>query len=148
MKELFGATWTIKTFRTTADYSGDIAAGKFTVNFSSHTGYNIDDPSGSMGGWLSTSVTGPQVGGWSHTADPGLAKIVELFDLQEVTLDQVKRREIIWDLQRAVLDWRGKIITSDAVGFGAYWPEIKNTPNTQTHGNNDSFRLHKVWLAK
>jgi peptide/nickel transport system substrate-binding protein len=146
MKELFGTTWTMKSYASSAEFSRDIIQGRFTVSFSAHTGYGIDEPSVTLSGWLQSGTTGPHVAGWDYQ-EPGLARIQQLFAEQEVTLDPVKRREVIWDLQRAILDWRGRIVTSNAEGFGAWWPEVKDIPLALTAFSN-VWQYERVWLAR
>jgi ABC-type transport system substrate-binding protein len=143
MKSLFGATW---PQRLEIAGSTDVINGRFSVYFTVHSGMGLDEPSATLGNWLTTSSQGPHVGGWDYT-EPGLAAIQDLFEKQEITLDPVKRRDIIWDLQRAILDWRGRIVTSMSEGFGAWRPEVKNPPLAKTAFSN-VFLYERVWLAK
>jgi ABC-type transport system substrate-binding protein len=145
MKELFGATWTLKLL---ASGSTDVVDGRYSVYFAAHTGHGIDDPQATLGNWLRRPVnTILDAAGWPLD-EPGLVKINQLFDQQDQTLDPVRRQELVWDLQRAILDWRGRILTSNAVGFGAYWPEVKNPPVAVTHNDANVFRADKLWLAR
>jgi peptide/nickel transport system substrate-binding protein len=147
MKELFGATWTMRPHPTAAPFDADIRGGRFTVAFpGSHSGYGVDEPSATLTQWLRIGSLNPQILGWPET-DPFFIKIGQLFEEQETTLDFQKRRAIVWDIQRAILDWRIRIVTSNAEGFGAYWPEVRNPPDMKQAFTN-GFRLDKVWLAK
>ena len=58
-----------------------------------------------------------------------------------------KRRQLVWELQRAALDapmrfWTG--LTVSAVGA---WPQVKNLPDQQSVFSN-TFLQHRVWLEQ
>jgi peptide/nickel transport system substrate-binding protein len=146
MKGLFGAVWSMKPYPAGPSFGTDISQGRFTVSYSAHSGYGIDEPSVSLHGWLTSGSTPPQVGGWP-AEDPNQRKLDQLFSEQDTILDAVKRREVIWDMQRTLLDWRIRPVTMNSEGGGAYWPDVKNPPDAKTAFSN-VWRLDRVWLTK
>jgi peptide/nickel transport system substrate-binding protein len=144
MKELFDATWTMKAYATSGQFTTDINDGKFSLFWTSH-GANLTEPSATLRGHTDTGST-------SHVAlalwrdDPFVAKIAQLYDQQDATLDPAKRRPILWDIQRTILDWRGKLHAWSTEGPAAYWPDVRNVPNIITI--RDDKRLDRIWLAR
>jgi ABC-type transport system substrate-binding protein len=146
MKELFGATWT-PNFKPGQD-GAEFLAGRFSV-YTTASGYNVDEPGISMLPWLTgPGITGPIPAGWTED-DPSLTKLRELFAQQEFTFDVQKRRELIQEMQRTIIDWRGRIITNTSIGVSTWWPEYRGYPEVVTCCRGDVVhRYDRVWIAR
>jgi peptide/nickel transport system substrate-binding protein len=146
MKELFGATWTMKTFPTAADFTRDFTEGRWVVaDYVNHV--HNDDPSLVLSSYYRN--TGPTswiaVGGWAQ--DPAVARMEQLFNEQDATPDPARRRQLLWEFQRTLLDWRGKINVANDEGVAAYWPELRNIPDNGTAVGDDKI-FDRIWLAQ
>ena len=140
MASLFGAIWTIAPEPNSGILQQKKREGNFTVIFDAFTGYSLDDPSWATvrGRW--TSVNPDTLGMGFDTSE-----IDALYNAQEAELDPIKRRDLIWDLQRAMLRNTMGIVTNDAVGVGGAWPEVRDVPNALAAQGN-TFDLERVWL--
>jgi peptide/nickel transport system substrate-binding protein len=143
MKQLFGATW---PQRTPPPGSTDVSQGRFTVYWANHVGYLIQDPSLSFSPWLSSNLN-IRGAGWPSD-DPFQAKIDQIFAEQESTVDPTKRRELVYEFQRTLLDWRARVIVTGTWGYSAYWPEVRGGTESITIHQPNVYRLHRLWLAK
>jgi len=143
MSELFGATWELKPELNQAVYTQALRGGTFQMMFGAFTGYSLDDPAFEtvQGGWLSTTPT------YLGRGFPPNAEIDRLFNEQAVALDPAKRRDLNWQLQRAILNSGVAIVTSDAVGFGAAAPDLRNLPDAVAAQGN-TFDLERVWIDR
>ncbi len=141
MSELFGTTWEMKPELNNALYVQTLRTGAFQMMFGAFTGYSLDDPAFEtvQGGWLSTHPN------YAGRGFPPNAEIDRLFNEQAVTIDAAKRRDLNWQLQRAILNSGVAMVTSDTVGFGAAAPQVKNPPDALAAQGN-TFDLERVWL--
>jgi ABC-type transport system substrate-binding protein len=145
MKELFGATWTMKAYPTPTEFTRDINDGKFSLNWTSH-GSGLVDPSVTLRGAYTNFGSTSRIATHAWQDDPFVGKMQQLYDQQDATLDSAKRRDILWEFQRTILDWRGVLNAMSAEGPAAYWPEVRNTPDIVS--TREEQRLDRIWLAR
>jgi peptide/nickel transport system substrate-binding protein len=144
IKELFGATWPVDS---QADADNRFLREQFSAAALAITGYGVDEPGISFSNFLWGRGTTRNVksAGWPEN-DPYLSKISQLFDEQEFTFDAQKRRELIWEMQRALLDFRGRISTHGNQVLRTWWPELRGYPEAVTWGSPSNY--DRVWFAK
>jgi ABC-type transport system substrate-binding protein len=132
MKTLFGATWSQRNDPGGGRGAVDVQEGRFQLMWGSGMTFDPDEPfSAFSSDLIGSGVVGlgnadPTRLGWP-AEHPGLVKVRRLFDEQDKTLDVVKRRELIWELQRAILNSGYYVVLMDPVGWSAYWPEVRGT---------------------
>jgi ABC-type transport system substrate-binding protein len=149
MKELFGTSWTLDFKATSSQVQNDYREGRFAV-YSQATGYGVDEPSIAVIPWLWGRGANVDFkhGGWPQD-HPVLVKISQLFDQQEFTFDVKKRQELIWELQRAIVDFYGRAITNSSETFDAWWPEFKGYADRFTFTTSHiGARYDRVWIAR
>ena len=142
MAKLFGKAWPIKnSFRGDAS----VAKGRFNIFV---TAMGISPMVGSaLKPWTRATTRGPKQGGWPAD-DPFSVKIERLMIEQDTIFDVAKRKEVLFELQRLILDWRVFPLTYARQGGGAAWPEIRNAPDAVTASwSVRPYRLDRVWLS-
>jgi ABC-type transport system substrate-binding protein len=145
MKDLFGATWTMKPYGAGTGDTQAVNEGRFSLYWNA-LGSTLFDPSLTLEGYTNTGgLSRVATAAWPDT-DPFIVKLKELFDRQDATLDPAERRDILWEFQRTILDWRGVINSNSAEGPAAYWPEVRNTPDIVSI--REEQRLDRIWLAR
>ncbi len=140
--ELFGKGPILVPMKSFPQYYGDLFQGKFEIAFLPYNGFGADEPYVTTELLRSTSGSYYPILARKWDAD---VEIDRLLDLQEQTLDFVKRQEIVWDLQRAMLDHPSQIIVFANDSHSAARPEVKNPPpSTSSFANY--FQMERVWL--
>ncbi len=140
MSKLFGATWSTRSPVTATEYVIDLLFGRFEIGFHNVGGFGVDEPFSTyevFGGLLSGLKPAD---GWDVPQD-----VVRLFNEQDLELDVVKRRQIIYELQRVSMDTRIRIMSIAPLGHGANRPEVKNRPHG-TASTQNIFTYDRVWL--
>ena len=140
MTKLFGKTWPMED-RGRA-YSADVAKGKFDAYI--HGWSILEFASVALGHWYRKDLQGPRVAGWAAD-DPFQIEFARLVDLADITFDPIKRAALLRDAQRNNLEWNILPVTYTRQGGGAYWPVVKNAPDTNFAGDNYQFDI--MWLA-
>ena len=127
---------------TATDFQADIRQGKFDVAWGNHGAFGVDDPFNTIdrGGWVSTSTE--FLGGWQPNKD-----VDRLYAEQDRALDPSKRRQLLYEVQRATLGYRIRMIATAPVSPTGHWPEVKDRPLPTTVTSN-SWRLERVWLDR
>ncbi|MEE9285303.1 MAG: ABC transporter substrate-binding protein [Dehalococcoidia bacterium] len=142
MSKLFEATWTIRSPVTATEYVIELIFGRFEIGFHNYGGFGVDEPYSTyevFGGLLGAP---PVADGFGRPEN-----IVALFNEQDLELDVAKRREIIYDLQRASMDLRIRLFSLAPLGHGANRPEVKNRPFASAATQN-VFTYDRVWLER
>ena len=142
MAKLFGTAWPIKnSFRGDAS----VSQGKFDVFV---TAMGISPMVAfALNPWTRAYSRGPTQGGWLAD-DPISIKIERLMVEQDTIFDVAKRKEVLFELQRLILDWRIFPLTYTRQGGGAAWPQIRNAPDAVTASwSVRPYRLDRIWLA-
>ena len=140
--ELFGKGPIMEPQKSFPQYYGDLFQGKFELAFMPYNGFGADEPYVTTDFLRSTSGSNYPI--LARKWDPNL-EIDRLLILQEQTLDFVKRKEIIWDLQRAMLDHPSVIIVFANDSHSAARPEVKNPPPATSSFAN-YFQMERLWL--
>ena len=139
MTKLFGKTWPMKDLGK--GVAQEIAKGKFDTYI--HGWGILEFVSAALGTWYRKDRQGPRVAGWPAD-DPFQIEFDRLAALQDNTFDPIKRRAMIQDIQRVLLDWNIRTVTYTRQGGGAYWPVVRNAPDTNFAGDNYQFDI--MWL--
>lgn len=143
MSELFGATWTLDVPPTAQEFIVvRLRSNQFQMAYGNSGTYGVDEP-------FTTVLQGGQVTGYPDFVGqwPDPTEVNRLYALQESTLDPAKRREVVYDLQRAVLNNRIRLANTSLVGLYAAWPHVKDVPPAKAV-QSDNWRLERVWVSK
>ncbi len=117
-----------------------LARGDFDINNSSYA-IQLDDP----GDLLARGVRsdGPfNYGKWKNP------KLDQLFDEQDRTLDFDKRKVLVVEIQRIVMDDNVYIPAVIRGVYHGYFPWVKNYPTNLPFANDNLFRWEQVWLDR
>ncbi|MBI2906654.1 MAG: ABC transporter substrate-binding protein [Chloroflexi bacterium] len=122
----------------TAAWKKSVYDGAFTLAAMSDASA-IDDPDILLGEYYLTGSP-KNYGGWSNQ------KFDELYALQSNTMDQAKRREMVWEMQRILLKEMPRVGVLWSTFYAASWSEVRNWSQGRSFflGN----QLQDVWLAK
>ncbi|MBI2909071.1 MAG: ABC transporter substrate-binding protein [Chloroflexi bacterium] len=109
----------------------EVVAGASTVS--------IDDPDTVFGGgWITSAPRN-----YSGYTPP---KLDELYDQQSRTLDEAKRKEIVFEMQRVSFEWLPRVVVSYPLRQVAFWREVRGFQ--AGYGMYNNAKQENTWLAK
>lgn len=140
MGDLFGATWTTDNEPSSQAFLQDLRNNNFSVYFSGFQAFGVDDPELTLEQVYSASTR--HYGGF-----PPDQRFDPLFLAQDRELDVQKRKPIIQDLQRAMIEGRQQIILYNGGSATVSQPYVRDWPAANVNFNN-TFRLDRMWLDR
>ena len=151
LSDLFGTTWEIRISSNAGSYYTEhifpaALGGKddWVMGWGNIGAGGLDDPNPTMdqGGLLGTSF-------WHLGGFPPDEEFDALYREQDLELDVLKRRELIYDLQRLIINSNTvRIVNHLPLSPGAHYPEIMDRPGAGEISTNQSnmWRYERMWL--
>lgn len=125
---------------TSAVVTDRLVRGDFDIYVTTLT-LSYDDPKDQLSSYV-TSAGGFNYGKWVNP------KIDSLMEEQDRTLDVAKRKDLIRQLQLAVLDDHVLIPVLARFSYKGYMPWVKNFPTNAPFTYSGIFRWEQVWVEK
>ncbi len=135
-----GIKSTLRVIANTADRVQALQRNDFDIA-TTGGGQTMDDPADQIVTYVST-------GGTTNYGKHSNAELDKLLTDQEQTLDFARRRDMIRDLQRKMLDWAAFVPFAELTTVFATQPYVENFPLTRAFVVTAAHKFEGVWLNK
>jgi peptide/nickel transport system substrate-binding protein len=135
-----GIKTTLQVVAATADRTARLLRNDFDIG-TTGGGQTMDDPYDQIVNYVSSGGAN----NYGKLTNPELDKL--LVD-QEQTLDAAKRKDMVWDLQRKMLEWATFVPFAELTTVFGAQPYVENFPASRAFVVTSAHKFEGVWLNK